>query len=373
VAPATSTSTPTAVVQAADGGASRCRLVRGPIGLPIKGAVALVAHDDVVDAVLDDDGRPRVVTWEAAPLASARAAAPAPSLEPPPGDVVPGLTVPCAVAGEQVFCPDRKGTVRRSALDGGGDVRDVASGRAGTRVAAGLLGGSRAAFAYLASRQTSEGWVSEAWIEVGDDSPVRLSEEGSGATSVAFAQRGASILALLVDARSALTAMHARPVAFDGGLRLGEDVVVFVGGPGDRRTGAAPAVSATGAGWALLPISKDVGAFGLAVVRLEDPPRVDEPTIWSMYPNGLDPAPIAAVVDHGQSWVARIRPGTQLPASPRVLEIGTIDGGGAFEPAALIATNGSPSDVALTADAHGGLWAAWVDPAGSWGVRLACK
>ncbi|MCL2447758.1 MAG: hypothetical protein FWD17_02295, partial [Polyangiaceae bacterium] len=330
----------------------------------------LVAHDDEVDAVLDDDGRPRVVTWAAGALS---ATSPPPSPEPAAGDVVAGLTIACAVAGDQVFCPDKKGLIRRSALHSGGDAREAASGRTGGRIAAGLLGGSHAALAYLASRQTSEGWMSEAWIAVGDDPPVRLSDEGSGATSVAFAQRGAAILALLVDARAALTAMHARPVTFDGRVHLGEDVVVFVGGPGDRRTGAVPLLPPSGPGWGLLPIAKDIGEFGLAVVRLDDPPRVDEPTTWSMYPNGLDPAPIAAVVHRGTSWVARVRPETAQPGSARFLELGTVGGAGAFDSVARIKTHGSPSDVALTADLHGALWVAWVDPTGSWGVRLACK
>ena len=263
--------------------------------------------------------------------------------------------------------------MHRLTLHADGDDRIVASGRSGARIAAGIVGGSRPALAYLASRQTSEGWVSEAWIEVGDDAPVRLSEDGSGATSVAFAQRAAGLLAVLVDARSALTALHARPVTYDGAVKLGEDAVVFVGGPGDRRTGAAAALPPTGPGWALLPIARDIGVFGLAVVRVEDPPRVDEPTVWSTYPNGLDPAPVAAALDHGHTWVARIRPESASGGAPRLLELGELHADGMFEPVELVGTRAFPTDVALTADAQGALWMAWVDVAGSWGERLACR
>jgi hypothetical protein len=349
--------------------------VRGPIGLPIKGAVTLAAYGDEVDAILDDDGRPRVVTWPAGPWPAGSAAGSLPLPEPALEGVVAGLTIPCAVAGEHVYCPDREGGVHRSIRGVAADDRIVASGRTGARIAAGVLGGAHPAIAYLASRQTSEGWVSEAWIEVGDEAPVRLSEDGSGATSVAFAPRprDGAIVAVLVDARAALTALHARPVSYDGALRLGEDVVVFVGGPGDRRTGAAAALPPSGAGWALLPISRDVGDFGLAIVRVEDPPRVDEPTLWSTYPNGLDPAPIAAVVDRGHTWVARIRPETPSPSAPRLLELGEVHEDGTFESVEVVGTNASPSDVALTSDAHGALWMAWVDAVGSWGERLACR
>jgi hypothetical protein len=31
------------------------------------------------------------------------------------------------------------------------------------------------------------------------------------------------------------------------------------------------------------------------------------------------------------------------------------------------------SDVALAADAHGALWVAWVDAAGSWLERVLCR
>jgi len=317
--------------------------------------------------VLDDDGRPRIVSLPAGPLPASASAV----REPAAGGANAGLAIPCAIAGARTFCPDRTGAVHR--VTAVGEDRIVASSRAGTRVAAGVLGGTHTGLAYLASRKTSEGWVSEAWLAVDDDVPLRLSEDGSGATALAVAQRASSLLALTVDARSALTAMHARSVAYDNGLRLGEDMVVFVGGPGDRRTAAALALPATGPAWALLPIAKDVGSFGLATVRLDDPPRVDEPVVWSMYPNGLDPAPVAAISAAGRTWVARVRPRAADPSSPLVLELGELAADGGFVVRDVLATTGTPRDVALAHDAHGALWVAWVDPSGSWVERLACR
>ena len=120
---------------------------------------------------------------------------------------------------EVVFCPDRHGNVHLT-TGGGGEDRVVASARTGSRVAADLLGGSHPTFAYLASRQTSEGWVTEAWVGVDDTPPVRISEDGCGATAIAFAPRGAGLMVLSVDARAALTAMHARVITYEGRLRL---------------------------------------------------------------------------------------------------------------------------------------------------------
>jgi hypothetical protein len=344
-----------------------CRPLRGPLELPLRGPAALVLRGDTLNAILDDDGRPRVVSLAAGPLPASAS----PMREPATGGASAGLAVPCAIAGERIFCPDRTGAVHR--VNAAGEDRVVASSRTGTRVAAGMLGGTHTGVAYLASRKTSEGWVSEAWLAVDDDVPLRLSEDGSGATSLAVAQRESSLLALTVDARSALTAMHARSVAYDRGLRLGEDVVVFVGGPGDRRTAAALALPITGPAWALLPIARDVGSFGLATVRLDEPPRVDEPVVWSMYPNGLDPAPVAAAARGGRTWVARVRPRAADPSSSLVLELGDLATDGGFVVRDVVATAGTPRDVALTHDSHGALWVAWVDTSGSWVERLACR
>ncbi|MDP8999875.1 MAG: hypothetical protein M3O46_07165, partial [Myxococcota bacterium] len=188
--------------------------------------------------------------------------------------------------------------------------------------------------------------------------------------------RGAALLALMVDARRALTAVHARTVTYDQRVRLGEDVVVFVGGPGDRRTRGALAVPPSGPAWTLLPIAKDVGSFGLAIVRLDDPPHVDEPVVWSMYPNGLDPAPIAAVSSGGRApatWVARVVPRAATPGSPRVLELGLVAFDGVFTSRDTVPTTGDATDVSLAVDPSGALWLAWVDGGGGWLERLMCR
>jgi hypothetical protein len=353
----------------ADGGAHACRIVRGPVELPMRGAVSLAARGNIVDAVLDDDGRAHVVAFPAGPIPPSTSSPVA--REPATEEVRRALAVPCASTADWDFCPDRSGAVHR--IGSTGAERVVASSRSGTRIAAGLLADSHNAFAYLASRQTSEGWVSEAWVAVDDDVPVRLSEDGSGATSVAFAMAGSSLIALTVDARTALTAMHARQVSYDRTLHLGEDAVVFVGGPGDRRTAAILARLPGGPLLGLLPISKDVGDFGLALVKLDDPPRVDEPVAWVTYPNGLDPAPIAAATSHAATWIARIRPQNSAPGSQRELEIGELVDATSLSPRVVVQTTGSPSDVAIAVDAAGALWVAWLDAAGSWLERLACR
>jgi hypothetical protein len=320
--------------------------------------------------VLNDDGKPHAVSFEAGPVPPPSAAAP--SREPSEGGSAAGYAVACALAGDSVFCADRTGAVHRVNRDGGGD-RVVASSRTGSRIGAAPLAGKHAALAYLASRKTSEGWVSEAWLAVDDEAPVRLSEDGSGATAVMLAARGASVLAVSVDARTALTALHVRPLTFEGHVQFGEDVVVFVGGPGERYTMPAVSLPDAGGSWALLPIAKDVATFGLAQVRIDQPPRVEEPVVWSMYPNGLDPAPVAAAARGDATWVARVRPESAEPGSSRVVEVGVVAADGTFGARHVVPASGKPTDVSLTADAHGGLWLAWLDASGSWVERIACK
>jgi hypothetical protein len=355
-----------------DGGATACRVVRGPIELPVRSPVALALRGDSLEAVLNDDGKPRISSF-ATPALPAPSASPAPvAREPAEGGATPGYAVACALAGDHVFCADRTGAVHRTTRDGA-EARVVASSRTGSRIAGAVLAGSHTALGYLASRQTSEGWVSEAWLAVDDETPVRLSEDGSGATSLVLAPRKASVVALAVDARAALTALHVRPVTFEGHALLGEDVVVFVGGPGDHRTAGAIALPPAGPGWALLPIAKDIGSFGMAVVRVDEPARVDEPVVWSMYPNGLDPAPVASAIEAGKTWVARVRPQGPEPGSTRVLELGTLGTDGAFAARDVLASAARMTDVALVADAHGTLWVAWVEGSGSWLERLVCR
>jgi hypothetical protein len=240
-------------------------------------------------------------------------------------------------------------------------------------VAAGVLNSEHSALVYLTSNKTADGWVTEAWIAIDDAFPVRLTEGGSGATAVALGVRGRSLVALTLDARAALTAVHARAVAYEQEVRLGEDVVLFVAGPSETRTRVSLALPAAGTGWALLPIAKDVRDFGMLVVRVDDPARFDEPSVWSLYPNGLDPAPIAVAIGPGRTWVARARPQSAAPASSSELELGELSNEGVFAARDVVATRGHISDVAMASDPRGGLWIAWADSSGSWLERMQCR
>src|SRR5439155_8774936 len=96
--------------------------------------------------------------------------------------------------------------------------------------------------AYVRDRMTTEGNMSEGYVETDDGTESRLSEDGAGATSVALAPRGEGAIAVYVDARRAMTPVHARTLAVSPKLALGKDAVLFVAGTAETNTRATVGV-----------------------------------------------------------------------------------------------------------------------------------
>lgn len=357
--------------QARDAGASSCRIAYGPAELPFWGAAALVASASELRVVVNDGGKPRIHTVPITPPPPASApvptGAPSTSFEAMRGP-------PCDVAGKWVYCPGPGGVVSRTTL-GASDTKPVAKARAGTRISAAALGEGHAVVATLDVRRTSEGETMQAFVTLDDKEPVRLSDDGAGATSVRLLARGGSAVAVYMDARAAMLPVHARTVSLRGdALGLASDAVVFIGGPPER------GIDFTLAGggkslFALVPMPKESATFGMATIAIEDPPKDDVGASWSLYPNGLDPAPIAATTrasDTGATWVARVRPKEAAVGSPRVLELGKLDGAGAFTAVGTVAEGRTVAHVAIAQDAHGAIWVVYGDRSGSFLERLVC-
>jgi hypothetical protein len=264
-----------------------------------------------------------------------------------------------------MFCMDRSGAIRRSAPSGEG-ATVVAQGRPGSPLAAVTLGGGHVVYAFLADRKTTEGTTTVALAGVDDAPPVLLSEDGSGATFVALASRGEDAVAMYIDARRVLTPVHARVLTFAGKFALGQDAVVFVGSGTDGRTPAALARGASGHELALLPLDKDDRAFGMAAIRIEEKPRDDAATVWSVYPGAMTRPAIACTQGISPIHVLRTRPADAQPKSKTVLELGQVDAGGVFKALCTVAEGASLGDPAVHADPAGGLWVAYTDSDGTW-------
>ncbi|CAN5307540.1 hypothetical protein BH09MYX1_BH09MYX1_15160 [soil metagenome] len=353
----------TAVVAAplGDAGAA-CPIVFGPKQLPFTGTASITPAEDGVDIVFLVAGAPKVV-HEATPKVTKEPARELALPGTPMADPGPG----CAAAGTHAFCMDRDGAIQRTPLSGGERVT-VGRAKPGTRLGAASAGGETIV-AFLAERKTSEGLTTEAWI-VGNGTPLtRISEDGAGATFVAGAPAAADkIVALYIDGRRGMTPIHGVALSARGGkIKRDKDDVLFVAAGAETYTAGALATSADGHASALVPIAHDVG-FGLLATRF----GVVADEHWSDYPNGLDPAPIAATaLGPGDPFALRVRPAEARFGAPRLLELGRVTAAG-FAALGSIPTHDSPRDVAVTTDPGDALAVVFTDATGTWLERLRC-
>ncbi|WP_044239949.1 hypothetical protein [Chondromyces apiculatus] len=301
----------------------------------------------------------------------------APPVLPPPGPAPPAAPPPppperatwpaCTTAGRFMYCMDLQGDLRRSAI-AGGEVKTIAAGRKGAGIAAAVLPEDHTVVAFLGDRKTTEGVVTQAFVVLDDGGAIPLSEEGAGATFVTMVPWKQGALAMYIDARAALTPVHARTLhrSAQGKLELGPDAVIFVGGGYESRMMGAVAHGAGGEAFALIPTSHSMSGFGMATVRIDDPPRVDAHVTWSMYPNGLSPAPVAALRGPGPTRVARARPASREPGAKAVLELGRLREDGTFAPQCIAAEAASFTHLALEPDRDGTVWLAYTTGEGTW-------
>jgi hypothetical protein len=350
-----------------DAGVSSCRLLYGPVEQPLTGPIALVESGAVMEVVGHKNGVVKSTTFPVEPIAGSK----------PTGRKALGATAekasrpPCAVTGPLSFCPDANGDVHRALRAKGGDAV-VAATDPGSRITAAQLGG-RAVLGYLTARTTTEGRVSEAFARLDDQEPVRISESGSGATEVVFTSRGDEIVALMIDARRAMSPVHARILTVKNNkLAVGPDNVVYVGGGSDHQMRAALVTDSKGNTFGLLPTAAEEG-FGLVSIRIDTPPKMEEPHVTSLYPNGLDFSAVAATHGVEPMVVIRVRPATRDISSQRLLEIGKLEAqSGAFTSLGFIPTTGAIPYLALEADHFGAVWIAYVDGNSTWLERRSC-
>ncbi len=361
---------PPAASPSVDAGSSSCKLTYGPAEQPFRGPAALLPMAPAATElrlVANDLGKPRIFTVPIGPSTSP---------PPKPASFVGVRWPPCRVAARWAYCQGPGGIVYRTTL-GTTDTKEIAKSRPNTRISAAAVGEDHAVVAYLQSRKTTEGEMLQAFATLDDGASARLSEEGAGATVVEVVSRGNAALAVYIDARTAMVPVHARSLAAQAGtLALGPDAVLFVSGPPERGIDFALAGGRNFL-FALLPTARETSDFGVAAIPIADPPKDNVPAVWSLYPNGLDPAPIAATTGAKETndvvWVARVRPAEKEPGSPRVLELGRLDATGAFSSAGIVSTGKRITDLAMAADASGAVWLLYGDANATWLERRVCR
>jgi hypothetical protein len=352
-----------------EAGTSDCRLAYGPAEQPFRGPAALDVNGNELRLIANEGGRPHIY-----PVAIPPKKAP---LTPPvkPSSYVGMRWPPCELAGKFVYCSGQGGAITRSTL-GQTDFKTVPNAkiRNGTRLAAALLDAEHSVVGWLESRQTTEGAMLKAFAAVDNNEPERLSEDGAGATSLRFLQRKSGPVAIYLDTRTNQVPVHARPMQFkNNGLAFGSDVVLAVGGVPER--GIDFEVGSVGErGFAFVPMPKDTLEFGMATIPIEDPPKEDVGIAWSLYPNGIDPAPMttAPMKDGKGAWIVRTRPREKSVGSPRILELGKIDAMGVYTSLGEIAPAKNVTDITAIEDTAGSVWILYGDSTVTYLERRVC-
>jgi hypothetical protein len=248
----------------------------------------------------------------------------------------------------------------------------------GSRVAAeaapvtGTGTGKRREVAIYIARAEKKGDDRAARIWVEGAGSAALSSDGSGASSVALAPGASRLVAVMLDARSAMSPVHARTIEVgeSGPARLGADVVVFIGPSPEGHSEVAAAASPEGP-LAFIPFAPDTSSFGLSSLMVGNEPHLDAQVQWRMYPNGLEPAPVAAAFLCGRTWVAYARPSASAPASPHVLALAPVERG-AFGPELSAAQGFDFMAVSLSSREDGGAWLSWVSDGRSFLRAVRC-
>jgi len=257
------------------------------------------------------------------------------------------------------------GRLVRRALAGEGALEVLADGaREASRVSAAALG-DKALVAFIGRPDEQGTSHARLWVEGG--TPLTLTPDGAGASSVSLVTSGDHLLATSIDGRSAMTPMHARSVKLGAkGPELGTDVVVWVGGPAQRWTETFVGTEA-GRAYAHVPIERDVTHFGLATVNVGAEPHMDSEVTFFDYRNGLDLAPVATAELCGHAHVAYVRPTTSTPHSPAELVLVRVATGAAT----IVANARGFASVSMAALENGGLLT-YVADARTWALGLGC-
>jgi hypothetical protein len=211
--------------------------------------------------------------------------------------------------------------------------------------------------------------VAKLWVEGAE--PEVLTAEGNSTHSVSLVSTEDGVLAISVQARMAITPVHVRRIRFAADKPvLGEDVVVWVGGGIQPLTEMSVLRSGKADLWGFLPHERSITEFGLARLDITTTPTMDTATSWTLYPNGIDPAPVAVGHVCGEPVLLYATPETAAPESRQELVLRAVrDVTG--ERRQRIAEARAFVEVSLS-EVPGGALAAWVVDEGTVARTVRC-
>ncbi len=193
--------------------------------------------------------------------------------------------------------------------------------RDGTRVQVARVRG-KVAVAYIA-KLPPDRLVARLWIDPTVN--LLLSPDGSSANSVSLAEDAGNLWVVFLEARTGMSPLHARFLSAPEKSRLSEDVVLWVGGTAQPMTEVHLGPSPRGL-FAFLPIERDISSFGLARLPLGHAPQTAWAAAWTLYPNGLDPAPFDVAKVCGETFLLSATPVDASPGARQQLQVRAFDG-----------------------------------------------
>jgi hypothetical protein len=295
--------------------------------------------------------------------------------QPTPIGVVPDVKGPFALGRGPVFTKDYAYWVtshfllRRPIAAPYGPLEIIAEdARVGTRPSA-IVSPAGSAVAYIALPRIKDGPLrARIWRE--QDAPKTakdVTDPGNSTLSVSLVPQPNGAVIVSLEARMGVTALHTRAFDVKSG-NLGPDTVPWVGGTAQPFT-EVRTLGKPKSFFSLLAMEQDSSHFGLALLehRTNDsPPNVH----WLTYPNGLDPAPVAATSACGKDVVLFTRPSDPAPHSPRELVLAEITSGIVTNPTVL-STARAYYDVSI-APLRAGALLSFVADRRTWARTLRC-
>jgi hypothetical protein len=211
------------------------------------------------------------------------------------------------------------------------------------------------------------------WAEKpnGGGEVLRISPEGSTATSVVIVPGSPHPKIVVLAGRTGMSPIHVRRVRpTSTGIELDQDEVVWIA-PGSHVMTEIHALGRKdNSAVAFLPTAKDFNDFGLAQLSLSPQSgQIPEPD-WRVYPNGLDPAPVATEHFCGEDYVLYARPSEERPYAPQELHLAPIKGSTPGE-GEIIARARAFGDLSV-AKTPGGATAVWTAGSRTWGMAIPC-
>ncbi len=197
------------------------------------------------------------------------------------------------------------------------------------------------------------------------------SADGHQATSVSLVEGVPHPRLIVLEGRTSMSPVHSRVVRVTPRrITLDFSEVVWIG-PGSHDLTEIHAVGARqGETVAFLPTQKDFNGFGVAQLHIDQNGGESPEPRWQLFPNGLDPAPLAAAPICGKNHIVFARPSEKRPRSPQELHIAPVEAKQPKEGEVLVRSRAF-NDVSI-APIKGGAILVWTADKRSWGMVLSC-